>query len=49
MTPEFLEAVLDGDRTRAGELLEVELPDGFPREGGKRFSGTRVDMLMVLL
>ncbi len=42
MTPEFLEAVLDGDRTRAGELLEVELPDGFPREGGKRFFSMRL-------
>ena len=30
MTPEFLEAVLDGDRERASETLDVRLPDDFP-------------------
>ena len=31
MTPEFLEALLDGDRERAGQALDVELSDDFPR------------------
>jgi ribosomal-protein-alanine N-acetyltransferase len=38
MTPEFLEAVLGGDRKQATRLLDVELPKGFPGEGGKFFA-----------
>jgi ribosomal-protein-alanine N-acetyltransferase len=34
MTPEFLEALLEGDHVRAAEALDVELPEGFPPEGG---------------
>ena len=42
MTPEFIEALLEGDRERAGQELEVELPDGFPRDGGMRFFKLRL-------
>jgi [ribosomal protein S5]-alanine N-acetyltransferase len=42
MTPEFLEALLDGDRERAAEALDAELPDDFPREGGMRFFALRL-------
>lgn len=42
MTPEFLEALLEGDRERASEVLDIELPDGFPREGGLRFFQLRL-------
>jgi RimJ/RimL family protein N-acetyltransferase len=42
MTPEFLEAALDGDRERAAELLGAELPDEFPREGVKKFFAMRL-------
>jgi ribosomal-protein-alanine N-acetyltransferase len=37
MTPEFLEAVLDGRRDEAADLAQVELPDGFPDEGVRGF------------
>ena len=42
MTPEFIEALLEGDRERAGQELDVELPDGFPRDGGMRFFKLRL-------
>jgi ribosomal-protein-alanine N-acetyltransferase len=42
MTPEFLEALLEGDRERASQALDVELPDGFPRERGLRFFALRL-------
>jgi len=42
MTPEFLEALLDGDREQAAEVLDVELPDGFPRDEGMRFFALRL-------
>ena len=42
MTPEFLEALLDGDRQRASKALDLELPDGFPHEGGLRFFALRL-------
>ena len=42
MTPEFLEALLEGDRERASKALDVELPDGFPREGVTRFFALRL-------
>ena len=42
MTPEFLEALLEGDRQRASKALDVELPDGFPHEGGLRFFALRL-------
>lgn len=38
MTPEFLEAVLAGDRAQAAELLDVELPEGFPSQGERFFA-----------
>jgi RimJ/RimL family protein N-acetyltransferase len=43
MTPEFLEALLEGDRERAAEALEVELPEGFPR--GTKFFQLRLGQM----
>jgi len=43
MTPEFLEALLDGDRQRASQALDVELPDGWPR--GMRFFELRLGQM----
>jgi ribosomal-protein-alanine N-acetyltransferase len=37
MTLEFLEALVAGDRDLAASLLDVELPEGFPPEGGGTF------------
>jgi RimJ/RimL family protein N-acetyltransferase len=37
MTPEFLAAILEGDRERAAGLIDAELPDEFPRQGERRF------------
>jgi RimJ/RimL family protein N-acetyltransferase len=45
MTPEFIEALLEGDRERAGQALDVELPDGFPRDGGMRFFELRLKQM----
>jgi [ribosomal protein S5]-alanine N-acetyltransferase len=45
MTPEFLEAVLDGRLEDAAELIGVELPEGFPREGEKRFLALRLGQM----
>jgi RimJ/RimL family protein N-acetyltransferase len=42
MTPEFIEALLEGDRERASKALDVELPDEFPRPGGMRFFALRL-------
>jgi [ribosomal protein S5]-alanine N-acetyltransferase len=42
MTPEFVEAVLDGRREEAAQLLDVELPDEFPSEGERGFLGLRL-------
>jgi RimJ/RimL family protein N-acetyltransferase len=42
MTPEFVEALLEGDRERAGRVLDVELPDDFPHEEGMRFFALRL-------
>jgi [ribosomal protein S5]-alanine N-acetyltransferase len=42
MTPEFLEALLDGRRVEAAAVLKVELPDEFPSEGDKRFLALRL-------
>jgi RimJ/RimL family protein N-acetyltransferase len=42
MTPEFVEAVLDGRREEAASLLGIELPDEFPSEGEKGFLGLRL-------
>jgi [ribosomal protein S5]-alanine N-acetyltransferase len=42
MTPEFLEAALDGRVEEAGRIMGVELPDDFPPEGTKRFFGLRL-------
>jgi ribosomal-protein-alanine N-acetyltransferase len=41
MTPEFLEASLAGRLDDAAELMGVELPGDFPREGEKRFLALR--------
>jgi [ribosomal protein S5]-alanine N-acetyltransferase len=42
MTPAFIEAVLDDRREDAAELLDVELPDEFPRPGERRFLALRL-------
>jgi RimJ/RimL family protein N-acetyltransferase len=42
MTPEFLEAILDGDRDRAAETLDVELPEDVVHEGTRRFFELRL-------
>ena len=42
LTPAFLDAVLDGRREEAAELLGVELPDDFPREGERGFLTLRL-------
>lgn len=42
MTPEFLEAILEGDRDRAAEALNVELPEDVVREGTRRFFELRL-------
>ena len=42
MTPEFLEAILNGDRDRAAEALDVELPEDVVREGTRRFFELRL-------
>jgi len=42
MTPEFLEAVLAGERKRAEAAIEAELPEEFPHEGGRRFLALRL-------
>jgi len=45
MTPEFLEAVLEGDRERASEALDIQLPDDFPGEGVMRFFALRLSQM----
>jgi [ribosomal protein S5]-alanine N-acetyltransferase len=42
MTPEFVEAVLDGRREEAASLLRIELPEEFPSQGEKGFLGLRL-------
>jgi ribosomal-protein-alanine N-acetyltransferase len=42
MTPDFLEAVLAGERERAEAAIDAELPEGFPQEGGRRFLALRL-------
>jgi RimJ/RimL family protein N-acetyltransferase len=42
MTPEFLEAVLDGRREDAERALGIELPDEFPSDGERRFLALRL-------
>ena len=42
MTPEFLEALLENDRDRAAQALDVELPEGFPRDEYMRFFALRL-------
>ena len=42
MTPEFVEAVLDGRRQEAAGLLGVGLPDEFPSKGEEGFLGFRL-------
>jgi [ribosomal protein S5]-alanine N-acetyltransferase len=42
MTPEFVEAVLEGRQEEAGELLGIEVPEEFPSEGEKGFLGLRL-------
>jgi RimJ/RimL family protein N-acetyltransferase len=45
LTPEFLEAILEGDRDRASSALGAELPEGFPREGERRFLTLRLGQM----
>ena len=42
MTPEFIEAVLDGRQEAAARLLGIEVPEEFPSEGEKGFLGLRL-------
>jgi [ribosomal protein S5]-alanine N-acetyltransferase len=42
MTPEFLEAVLEGDLERASQVLDAELPGAFPHDGALRFFQLRL-------
>lgn len=46
LTPAFLEAVLDDERQdEAAAILGVELPEGFPREGERRFLTLRLGQM----
>ena len=38
MTPEFLEALLENDRERAAQALDVELPRAFPATNMRFFA-----------
>jgi [ribosomal protein S5]-alanine N-acetyltransferase len=42
LTPEFIEAALDGRREEAAELLGIGLPDEFPMEAERGFLGLKV-------
>jgi [ribosomal protein S5]-alanine N-acetyltransferase len=42
MTPDFVEAVLDGRREEAASVLGIELFDDFPSEGETGFLGLRL-------
>lgn len=42
MTPEFVEAVLEGRREEAAALLDAEIPDEFPSEHDRGFLGLRL-------
>jgi ribosomal-protein-alanine N-acetyltransferase len=42
LTPEFIEAALDGRREGAAGLLGIELPDEFPMESERGFLGLRL-------
>ncbi len=45
MTPEFLEAVLDGRLDEASRVMAVELPDAFPRDGERGFFALRLKQM----
>jgi RimJ/RimL family protein N-acetyltransferase len=45
MSPSFMEAVLDGRRADAAELLGAPLPDGWPDQGGEGFLRRRLDQM----
>src|SRR4029453_8513593 len=45
-TPEVLEAVLDGDRDRAAQALDLELPEEVVREGTRRFFELRLRQML---
>jgi [ribosomal protein S5]-alanine N-acetyltransferase len=42
MTPEFIEALLDGRREDAAALLKIEVPEEFPSEGERGFLTLRL-------
>jgi ribosomal-protein-alanine N-acetyltransferase len=42
MTPEFIEAALDGRREEAERLLDIDLPHEFPIEAERAFLGLRL-------
>jgi [ribosomal protein S5]-alanine N-acetyltransferase len=42
MTPEFLEAVLEGRAAEAADLMGIELPEDFPNEGVRGFFALRL-------
>jgi RimJ/RimL family protein N-acetyltransferase len=45
MTPEFLEAALDGRTEEAARLIGAELPEDFLRERGRRFFAMRLKQM----
>jgi ribosomal-protein-alanine N-acetyltransferase len=45
MTPEFLEAALDGRLEEAAQLMGVELPEDFLQERGRRFFALRLKQM----
>jgi [ribosomal protein S5]-alanine N-acetyltransferase len=45
MTPEFIEAVLDGRLDDASDLIGAELPEAFPRQGEKQFLELRLGQM----
>jgi ribosomal-protein-alanine N-acetyltransferase len=45
MTPEFLEATLDGRVEEAARLIGAELPEDFPQEGAKGFFALRLKQM----
>ena len=45
MTPDFLEASLEGRLDEAARLIGAELPQGFPEEGAQRFLAMRLKQM----
>ena len=45
MTPEFLDAALEGRLDEAAELMQLEFPDDYPPEGARRFFAKRLQRM----